>query len=511
MAKTKKSLIASGLAIVVCLAMLIGTTFAWFTDSVTNKGNHIQAGTLDIGATVAPVTEGTTYEINGKTFDFGAAQDIETLDGAIINETNWEPGQSNAKLLTVTNKGSLAAKIKLHFTVTDGGLMNALWFDFVQVTDEGQSGQFTKRPMNTLEQFAEAPEFSLASGESISFILMYGMYEEAGNVYQGKEFTADVSIIAKQDTVETDGFGSDQYDKDAEYAVSVSDEDSLTEALKAGKPVALEQDIQIDTVVPQSASGDTNIDLNGHTLTISAGGFNATVEDGDTVTIENGTVRSDSTNLDFGVQAGGTLNLQNVEYVGPGFQPGGQDATVNIVDSKLEATSYYIVSTNASVTGGEVPAAGVCINIINSELDTTAVDNDNSCVLFNVPGELNIVNSTLTSDRQAVIVRGGTAKIENSTLKTTGLYTGADHLNDTWGSGNEVPEAALVVGNRSAGAYKYPASCTLVNTTLIAEDGAFTAYVYGISSDLSATLTYDTASTVGEVQLLGDGAFVNKA
>ena len=48
MTKTRKSLWAAAFALLVCIALLVGTTFAWFTDSVTNSGNKIQAGTLDI-------------------------------------------------------------------------------------------------------------------------------------------------------------------------------------------------------------------------------------------------------------------------------------------------------------------------------------------------------------------------------------------------------------------------------------------------------------------------------
>ena len=48
MVKTRKSLWAAGFALLVCILLLIGTTFAWFTDSVSNSGNRIQAGTLDI-------------------------------------------------------------------------------------------------------------------------------------------------------------------------------------------------------------------------------------------------------------------------------------------------------------------------------------------------------------------------------------------------------------------------------------------------------------------------------
>ncbi len=45
---TKKSLAMSAISMLVCVVMLAGLTFAWFTDSVTNKGNRIQAGNLKI-------------------------------------------------------------------------------------------------------------------------------------------------------------------------------------------------------------------------------------------------------------------------------------------------------------------------------------------------------------------------------------------------------------------------------------------------------------------------------
>ncbi len=48
MVKTRKSLWAAGFALLVCILLLIGTTFAWFTDSVSNRGNKIQAGNLSM-------------------------------------------------------------------------------------------------------------------------------------------------------------------------------------------------------------------------------------------------------------------------------------------------------------------------------------------------------------------------------------------------------------------------------------------------------------------------------
>lgn len=58
MVKTRKSLWAAGFALLVCILLLIGTTFAWFTDSVSNGGNKIQAGNLSIEATAYDIGTG---------------------------------------------------------------------------------------------------------------------------------------------------------------------------------------------------------------------------------------------------------------------------------------------------------------------------------------------------------------------------------------------------------------------------------------------------------------------
>ena len=221
----KKSLLASGVSLLASAALLAGATFAWFTDSVTNSGNKIQAGKLAINAyaydLAADSTDGFTIEgVNGdKAFAFEATpQNLKTDTTPIINDTLFEPGRSNAKLLKVENAGTLAAKIRLEFQIMDGSLTDALWFDFVQVKDGAVVGAFQKRPMSELETIADGMELPLLANENVQFILVYGMDESAGNAFMEKTFSADVAIVAAQYTEEEDGFGSDQYDKDAEYA-----------------------------------------------------------------------------------------------------------------------------------------------------------------------------------------------------------------------------------------------------------------------------------------------------
>ena len=236
MSRTKKALLASGVFLLACAALLAGTTFAWFTDSVVNTGNKIQAGNLSIGAyaydLAADGEGGFVIEgVNGgNPFKFETeGQNLKTDKTPIISEELFEPGKSNAKLLKVENEGTLAAKIKVDFTVEDGGLMEALWFDFVKVENGEAVGNFTRRPMSELETFAENLELPLLEkGDNVQFILIYGMDENAGNGFMGKTFTADVTILATQYTGEKDGFGNDQYDKGAEWPLSVWDGVSAT-------------------------------------------------------------------------------------------------------------------------------------------------------------------------------------------------------------------------------------------------------------------------------------------
>ncbi len=72
----------------------MGSTFAWFTDSVTNTGNVIQSGDLEIQV--------TAYRLeNGKWGD--AILDYGDNWNPLIDAADWEPGQYGAVLLKVRN------------------------------------------------------------------------------------------------------------------------------------------------------------------------------------------------------------------------------------------------------------------------------------------------------------------------------------------------------------------------------------------------------------------------
>ena len=149
---TKRALLASVMAMLLCFTMLLGTTFAWFTDSVTVSGNKIQSGTLDIALEMWNGTEWVNAE--GQTLNFISAN----------GETDilWEPGCTyQLPKLRVVNKGNLAAKYQVQVTgiAGDAKLNEAIkWYGYYEVNQYGvQSLQ--RLPWNTFasQQYMVTP------------------------------------------------------------------------------------------------------------------------------------------------------------------------------------------------------------------------------------------------------------------------------------------------------------------------------------------------------------------
>ena len=93
---TKRALLASVLSIVLCLTMLVGSTFAWFTDSVTSANNKIVAGNLDIGLEYSS--------------DMASWADVKDSDTVFDKDALWEPGYTQVVYFRITNNGELAMK-----------------------------------------------------------------------------------------------------------------------------------------------------------------------------------------------------------------------------------------------------------------------------------------------------------------------------------------------------------------------------------------------------------------
>lgn len=510
--QTRRALLAGVLGLVVCAAMLIGTTFAWFTDSVTSGRNTIVAGNLDVELEYATATEGTLggwTSVNDATDLFG--------DGL------WEPGYAQVVYLRVRNAGTLALRYQLSMNIlseTAGVNVDGQTFNLSDELQYGavlnQNVPFANRdaamdavtgPVALSTAYTSGEMHLEANAEPQYLALVVYMPKTVGNEanYRGDvvpTIELGVNLLATQDTVEEDSFDN-LYDQDAWE--EVSDAAGLQAAISEGKTASLTQDIVLDSTFPMSPSGETNIVLNGNELKTTS--ENTTmVENGETLTVSGGSLSigegmfADMAKSALQVTDGSTIRLLNVDYRagGTGVFAQGQNATVEIINSVIEAPSFC-VGTNAGNTANH----GIDIRIINSRLETTHFDGwTGSAVLMNVPGNLTIEGSTIIGECNAVIVRSGTATIRNSVLSRPYAVEGANeseiHMDGNWGSGNNVPLATLLLGNRAENAYQYPTVCRVENTTITsAAAGAKTVYLYGNqTAELGVTFTYDDATVI---------------
>ena len=284
MISTKKSIFASAVALLLCFAMLLGTTFAWFTDSVTSANNIIQSGTLDVEMYWA---EGTEDPSNTSWND--------ASKGAIFNNDKWEPGYVEVRHIKIENKGTLALQYKITIVangeVTDlSDVIDVYYLDPAaqvvnrdQLTDNNKLGTLTE----VLANLANTGTGSLAKGETDTVTLALKMQELAGNEYQEKALCDggfSIQLLATQAVGEFDSFGDD-YDADAQWP-----------EMNLGQSVAVpvgELDADNKTTAPTTMTGY------GYNVTLPAGVKVADGADKFTLTVDT-TDRSSNINMNMG-------------------------------------------------------------------------------------------------------------------------------------------------------------------------------------------------------------------
>ena len=220
---TKRALLLSALSLLLCVSMLVGSTFAWFTDSVTSKNNIIKSGNLEV----------ELYY----TYDVEVAKDPTSTAWAKVDSTTdiygqdnlWEPGFTKVAYFKVVNKGNLNLKYQLAADVyaekagtNKAGekflLSDYIRTDVVTLADTRDTILAKKGgPMKAslgMSNGILAPEANAVVGMAIWMPTTVG--NEANHNGDAPEITFGINLIATQATVENDSFGPD-YDEDAVY------------------------------------------------------------------------------------------------------------------------------------------------------------------------------------------------------------------------------------------------------------------------------------------------------
>lgn len=244
---TKRALLSSVLALVVCVAMLVGSTFAWFTDNASTAGNTIVSGTLDIG-----LVDAADNSMEGEVIDF------VTVDNRTQSEIFWEPGCTyKTEPVYVVNKGNLALKYKVGINGIDG---DAKLLEVIEWTVKIGDTEYA---LSALEGKLYPAGSNKGASKSDAIVLSGHMKEEAGNEYQGLTVEGiSVTVFATQLTSESDSF-SDQYDAMA----TVDDINELKASLAADYDlITLGADITLNETLTIPSGKTVAIDLAGYAI-----------------------------------------------------------------------------------------------------------------------------------------------------------------------------------------------------------------------------------------------------
>ncbi len=314
--------------------MLIGTTFAWFTDSVTSANNIIKSGNLDVEL---------YYQAEGQT-DWTK---VTNTTNVFKENALWEPGHTEVVKLKVVNEGSLALKYTLGVNVaSEVGSVNVNDVEF-KLSDFIKFGIVDGAQTYTRDQAIAAVDATATalktaynstvtalvaknhtdSDEKIVTLVVY-MPTTAGNEANAKTGAAvptinlGINLFATQYTSESDSFNN-QYDKDAEFIIDVKNADELATALRVGGTFKVVNDISVTESLNIPAGVAVELDLNGKTITGTNGRdadnnrIHVIVNNG-ILTIKDGTVKSAGNDGGSAIynNAGATLTIEDVTLYG---------------------------------------------------------------------------------------------------------------------------------------------------------------------------------------------------
>ena len=435
---TKRALLTSVMALVMCVVMLVGTTFAWFTDTASTGVNKIQAGNLDVEL---------EYKNSDTAVFTKADKDTKVFkDGAL-----WEPGHVEYVVLKISNAGTLALKYKLGINIAnevgstnvDGNAFNLSDYIRFAVLDDDKSSLGRDDLVAAAEKVgSKLIKDGYTSGETRLYpkvepivdnqpnektvTLVVWMPKSVGNEANYKvaegitapSIDLGINVAATQATAEFDSF-DDQYDKNAEYPIVAMD--TLQELINnAAEPVSakLEGNIAGSLTVPQGKN--VTLDLNGFTLT--GGDAHAILNRGTLC------IKDSSGNGKIVASKANTSALRNGDNAVCVID-GGTFTRTNAADNKWHTVENF---GDMTFNGGKVIAEdGQSFAIVNG------------WNYIPVPGEQ---KATMTINN--IDMKAGPNGLKNCKGGILTMNGGTLHCTDFWGLSNDVAGVTTINGGK---------------------------------------------------------------
>ena len=480
--KTKKALFMSVLSMVLCIAMLIGMTFAWFTDTASTGVNKIQAGKLDVGLQYATAWDAdgnpTAWDnAEGKTLDFmkAAAAKGETV--------LWEPGcRYKLPELRIVNKENLALKYKILISgakdaTPDNGKNDLELLNVIDWTYTVDGAKYDLGTEKTLVAGTTDASYDILTVEG-------KMQESAGNEYQGMAIEGiSITVVATQKDYESDSINNG-YDKNATYPEAVTSVDSIRDAMESdASSVVLTDDITVEDGIQINVTKDKKIDFNGKTLTgtISSGSISSSDPSNNLVLSDSKNDGGYSIDGDIVIGAGGgmtqyagisawkpTVTVESGRYthnnavVHCQLQTSDPEAVGVIInggtfDGKGAATVIYNVIGNVIVNNGTFNAKndddskGECVYLSSGSQNVPTITTINGGT-FNATDRIFLVKAGGTNYTQKIIVNGGTFNVGNGGVLITmkdSKGDAKDYLTINGGTFNVDPSDYVGTGHKA--------------------------------------------------------------
>lgn len=259
-------------------------------------------------------------------------------------------------------------------------------------------------------------------------------------------------------------------------------------AENADVKMKLDKDCSIPAFNLEKKDAKVEVDLNEHTLTLSA-----VSQISATASFKNGSIST----KEMIKGMGGKLKFDKVHISGSNYAlwVQGPDAKLEVVNGSLIEANYFSISTDASLKDGQLLYGGADIMLKDSRF----IGGETGFMTNVSPATVDIDNCTFSGNHQAAFLRGGTYTIKNSsfTLKAELESTHSENCHmKQWGAGNNAAFAGITIGNYLSSAYQYPTTVAMTGVTVNVEGTHASSFpamhvCANAADDKGVTLTYD--------------------